>query len=128
MSPSLEHLYLGCCRPDGNQKEYDSQIRSSYMLNTALVEEYKSGYPRFASILSSYEPFFICRRFNRLRARLLLLKQDKLSILEQRLDQVDEQETSLLFLGKSRCDQNAERSSILLDIEASLADYGISRN
>ena len=82
------------------------------------------GYPRFTALLSAYEPFFLCRRFDRLRARLLLLKQDRLTVLEQRLDQIDEQETSLLFLGTSRRDANADRWSLLSEIESHLADYG----
>jgi hypothetical protein len=55
---------------------------------------------------------------------LLLLKQDRLSMLEQKLEQVDHEETSPLFLGKSRCDKNSERISLLSDIESCLADYG----
>jgi hypothetical protein len=66
----------------------------------------------------------MCRRFNKLRARLLLLKQDRLSQLEQRLEQVDQQEISLLFLGKSRCDINTDRISLLSKIDSCLADYG----
>ena len=46
-------------------------------------------------------------------------------MLEQRLEQIDQQETSLLFLGKSRCDKNTDRTSLLSDIESCLADYGI---
>jgi hypothetical protein len=49
-----------------------------------------------------------------------LLKQDKLSILEQ--------ETSLLFLGKCRSDKNPDRISLLAEIDTCLADYGIYQN
>ncbi|KAF4630754.1 hypothetical protein G7Y89_g7386 [Cudoniella acicularis] len=44
-------------------------------------------------------------------------------MLEQRLEQVDQQEKCLLFLGKSRCDKNADRASLLSELETSLADY-----
>lgn len=47
-------------------------------------------------------------------------------MLESRLDQVDREEPSPLFLGKSRCDRNEARISILSQIETSLAEYGIS--
>lgn len=87
------------------------------------IEDYKSGYPRFTALLSAYEPFVICRRFNKMRARLLLLKQDRLSALEQKLEQIDSEETSLLFLGKSRCDNNIERRTLLSEIDSCLADY-----
>ena len=64
------------------------------------------------------------RRFQALRARLLLMKQDKLSVLEQRLNQLDEEEECPLFLGKSRSDGNDERKAVLIAIESCLADYG----
>lgn len=88
------------------------------------VEDFRRGYPRFAALISAHPPFFICRSFNRIRARLLLLKQDKLSVLERQLDHLDDLESSALFLGKSRCDSNAERLSLLTDIESCLVDYG----
>ncbi|KAM3080652.1 hypothetical protein ACMFMG_005587 [Clarireedia jacksonii] len=87
------------------------------------IEEYKSGYPRFTALVSAHDSFFLCRRFDKLRARLLLLKQDRLSILEQKLDQIDQEETSLIFLGKSRWDKNSDRISTLSEIESCLADY-----
>lgn len=49
-------------------------------------------------------------------------------MLEHRLEEVDRQETALLFLGKSRCDRNAERLSLLSEIETCLADYGKHRD
>jgi hypothetical protein len=52
------------------------------------------------------------------------LKQDKLSLLEKRLEQTDNEERSQLFLGKSRSDRNADRISLLSEIEAGLVDYG----
>ncbi|KAK3338128.1 hypothetical protein B0H65DRAFT_560981 [Neurospora tetraspora] len=85
--------------------------------------DYRPGYPRFTALISAHGPYFLCRRFDKLRARILLLKQNKLSMLEERLEQVDSEEPSPLFLGKSRCDRNAERLSLLSQIEACLADY-----
>jgi hypothetical protein len=60
-----------------------------------------------------------------LRARLLLLKQDKLSRLEQQLEKIDTDERAPLFLGSSRDDTNEERSSTLSEIDRALADYGM---
>ncbi|CAI0654757.1 unnamed protein product, partial [Colletotrichum noveboracense] len=88
-----------------------------------LVEDYRAGYPRFAALIAANGPYFISRRFLRLRARILLLKQDHLSVLEERLDQLDENEESPLFLGKSRCDKNEARRSLLREMELCLADY-----
>jgi hypothetical protein len=45
-------------------------------------------------------------------------------MLEQKLERVDHEEISPLFLGKSRCDGNPERVSLLSEIETCLADYG----
>ncbi|KAF3034659.1 hypothetical protein E8E12_001493 [Didymella heteroderae] len=88
-----------------------------------IEDKYRDGYPRFAALVGAHSPFFFSRRFNRLRARLLLLKQDKLSQLEEKLDKIDQNETFPIFLGVSRLDANAERLSTLAAIEASLDDY-----
>ncbi|KAI1123527.1 hypothetical protein F5Y10DRAFT_51181 [Nemania abortiva] len=87
------------------------------------IDDFKAGYPRYTALLSTNEPYFLCRRFDRLRARLILLKQDKLTLLERRLDEIDEKETSVLFLGKSRCDRNPDRIAILSEIDSCLRDY-----
>lgn len=89
------------------------------------VEDFRSGYPRFTALISSHSPFFVFRRFARIRARLLLLKQDRLSVLEQKLDQIDQSETSPLFLGKSRVDGNGDRLAVLAEMESCLTDYGM---
>jgi hypothetical protein len=67
----------------------------------------------------------MCRRFLRLRARLLLLKQNNLVLLEQQLDQIDKNEDRPLFLGSQRRDTNTERASVLSEIDAQLAAYGM---
>lgn len=55
---------------------------------------------------------------------MLLLKQDRLSLLENKLESIDREEVSPLFLGKSRLDQNHERVALLSEIESCLVDYG----
>lgn len=87
------------------------------------IEEYRDGYPRFSALIAASGDFFIFRSFLRLRARLLLSKQDELSFLEQQLDQIDQNETSPIFLGKSRSDRNRNRSSTLHAIDTKLIDY-----
>lgn len=59
-----------------------------------------------------------------MRARLLLLKQDQLSLLEQQLDRIDYEEPRKLFLGNSRRDGNESRKHVLAGIDRSLRDYG----
>ncbi|KAI1214270.1 uncharacterized protein F4807DRAFT_119498 [Annulohypoxylon truncatum] len=92
-------------------------------VHTRVVEDYRAGYPRLCALMEAHNGFFICRRFIRLRARLLLLKQDRISCLEEQLDKADEDDTLPFFLGKSRGDPNAERLSILSQLDDSLADY-----
>ena len=59
-----------------------------------------------------------------LRARLLLQKQNKLSLLEDRLERIDQEETLPLFLGSNRLDENEERQQVISKIDTALADYG----
>jgi len=92
--------------------------------SSKVIEDFRPGYPRFSALLSAHSSFFVFRRFDRLRARVLLLKQDRLSLLEQQLDEIDENEKCALFLGKSRCDSNADRATVLAEVEESLTDYG----
>ncbi|UPK92984.1 hypothetical protein LCI18_003919 [Fusarium solani-melongenae] len=87
------------------------------------IEDYERGYPRLTALISSYDRFFICRRFDMLRSRLLLLKQDQISVLEEKLNKIDESEPCPLFLGKARIDNNDSRKSVLKDIDARLAEY-----
>jgi len=89
-----------------------------------LVEDFPAGYPRFSALIASHDSFHLCRRFSNLRARLLLLKQDRLSLLEKRLEKIDREEVELLLLGSSRDDTNIERISVLAEIDEALADYG----
>ncbi|KIW19097.1 hypothetical protein PV08_03389 [Exophiala spinifera] len=89
------------------------------------IESYRRGYPRFSAVIAADDSFCLCRRFSNLRSRLLLLKQDKLSVLEKKINEVDEWEPRALFLGKSRCDVNQERLSLLAEADERLADYDL---
>ena len=90
------------------------------------VEDFRPGYPQFSALIASHPSFHVCRRFLRIRARLLLLKQDELSLLESQLDNIDNEETRELFLGNRRRDANTERKDIVGKIEVALASYGVS--
>ncbi|KAI1151403.1 hypothetical protein F4825DRAFT_477091 [Nemania diffusa] len=87
------------------------------------IEDYRPGYPRLCALLGAHDSFMMCRCFRRLRARILLLKQDRITCLEEQLDKVDQDEPLPVFLGKSRGDTNSERLSILSQIESAIADY-----
>jgi hypothetical protein len=88
------------------------------------VEDYPAGLPRFASLIGSHPSFSVCRRFSNVRARLLLLKQDKVSLLEKNLMGIDTDEARPLFLGSSRRDANTARIAILAELDAALRDLG----
>ncbi|KAI0538636.1 hypothetical protein GGR58DRAFT_467466 [Xylaria digitata] len=103
----------------GNSPNSQGQNRRS----TKRIEDYRAGYPQFCALMEAHEGFMIFRRFHRLRARMLLLKQDRISCLEAQLDQIDQDEQLPLFLAKSRGDTNSERKSVLSQIETALADY-----
>ena len=45
-----------------------------------------------------------------------------------RLEKIDRDEVTALYLGSSRRDNNSERRSVLLEIEEALADYGTLKN
>lgn len=56
--------------------------------------------------------------------RLLLQKQDEVSRLEERLDNIDAQEDHEIFLGCIRRDVNPERLRLLQELKSVLAEYG----
>ncbi|KAI1438308.1 hypothetical protein GGR50DRAFT_705287 [Xylaria sp. CBS 124048] len=94
------------------------------------IEDYPSGYPQFSALIASHDAFHVFRRFSNLRVRLLLLKQDKISMLEEQLEHIDRESLKeaggLLFLGNSRRDGNEERKAVLQKIDEALADYDTS--
>ncbi|PMD64853.1 uncharacterized protein K444DRAFT_640603 [Hyaloscypha bicolor E] len=90
---------------------------------TKTIEDYRADYPRFCAYVAANPDFLVCRRFLRLRSWLLCLKQDKLSQLEEQLDNLDQNEASPLFLGMSRCDRNTARTSLLSQASVLLDDY-----
>ncbi|KAF2232013.1 hypothetical protein EV356DRAFT_569100 [Viridothelium virens] len=87
------------------------------------IEDYRRGYPQYTRLLSLHPAFQNFRRFTRTRMRLLLLKQDEISSLEERLDLIDAGEVHDLFLGCSRLDSNAERQQTLDKLRVALAEY-----
>lgn len=56
--------------------------------------------------------------------RLLLLKQDEVTLLEEALDKIDANEDHEFFLGCSRMDRNAARQDVLRNLKTALQEYG----
>jgi hypothetical protein len=96
--------------------------------NKIVVDDFPDGYPRFAALISTHASFHVCRRFLRLRGRLMLHKQDHLVTLEEELDRIDREETRVLFLGNLRRDKNQERKTIMSQIDKELESYGTQQH
>ena len=76
--------------------------------------------------MGAHPAFSVSRRFSVVRARLLLLKQQRVTVLEKQLEELDLQESRPLYLGSYQADANASRLQVLKDLDAALADYGKS--
>lgn len=87
-------------------------------------EDQPAGYPRLSAHIAADDTHQIYRRFSTLRTRILLSKQDSLSVLENKLDKIDRAEKCKVFLENRRRDRNQERQNVLLQIEGELAGYG----
>ncbi|EHK15286.1 uncharacterized protein TRIVIDRAFT_228323 [Trichoderma virens Gv29-8] len=89
------------------------------------IEDFPPGYPRFSALLASDKVFQVWRRFSILRTRLLLLKQDELSQLEEQLENIDAQDEdeNPLYLASRRSDLNEKRKTVLNKIDDALKDY-----
>jgi len=75
-------------------------------------------------LIATHGAFHIFRRFSDVRARLLLLAQDKIVHLEEQLMRIDQAEKSPFFLASSREDKNAERQLVLSQLDTCLEAYG----
>lgn len=85
------------------------------------------GYRRYAEFLASDKSALIFRRFGTLNARVLLLLQDQIVQLEERLSQLDTQHSRQsaqdIHNGSFRHDEVIERTEILLEIHVKLKEY-----
>ncbi|ODM21461.1 hypothetical protein SI65_02305 [Aspergillus cristatus] len=103
--------------------DIEKQMIQSVPVPQPPTSDHPAGYPRFSAHIAADESSQIYRRFSTLRTRLLLSKQDSLSVLENKLDKIDRGEKCKVFLGSRRRDRNQERHNVLLQIEAELAGY-----
>ena len=94
------------------------------VLTFFLAELWKNGYPLYSLFLSSQTGLQNFRRFRTLRMRMLLLKQDRISRLEEQLNEIDRSEPAVLFLGNCRRDKNEHRESVLKKLDDAFSDYG----
>ena len=74
--------------------------------------------------MNSDKNFVLLRRFGGLHARVLLHKQDELIEMENKLNELDNEEKTFYYLSSRRDDLNFARKNLLTEIERKMADYG----
>lgn len=88
------------------------------------VDSRRLGYPKVAAFVDSDRDFAIFRSFGELYTRLLLHKQDELSVLQKELETLDSNEASAFFLCSRQADRNQDRILLFCRIETKLNEYG----
>ena len=86
-----------------------------------------TGYKKYAWFVGSDENFLIFRRFGTLNARIILALQDDLSVLEERLKELDDKyslkSAPRIHNGSFRYDQQADRIVLIQEIKEKLKEY-----
>lgn len=94
--------------------------------NPAKIDDSPRGYPSLAAFMSADKDFTMFRSFSRLHTRLLLHKQDELTELEQRLDELDQADSKVapyLLITNRDVSGDTERRALLSEIEIKLNEY-----
>jgi hypothetical protein len=85
------------------------------------------GWPEFARFAAADDDFFVLRRFDVASARVLLAMQDRVTVLEERLDALDRKYSSVssdhLNNGSFREEHSAERKDVLRELQSELLEY-----
>ncbi|KAI1386849.1 uncharacterized protein F4822DRAFT_431717 [Hypoxylon trugodes] len=104
-------------------KRWLHNTRSFVTLQPLNLHRLAPGYPQFSALIGAHPAFSIARQFCTVRARLLLMKQNRVSDLESKLERIDTQEQRPLFLGTFQADGNTERRQTLEALDRALAEY-----
>ena len=100
-------------------------------MDSCLVEQCAEGYPRLAAFLDSDDNFMIYRRFGFLSSRLLLDQQDKLRLLEEELNAIDQNDAETNPNRNLTRDlpeeESRERQGLLTMIRREYCEYGTLR-
>ena len=97
-----------------------------------LVDDHPQGYPQLAAFLNSDENFLIARKYGYLRSRVLLYRQDELSVLEKDLVALDDddKEKRAIALQSRKYDEQTDkdptysRKVLIQKIDDKLKEYG----
>ena len=124
-------------RPKLVQRSITTKKAVAHSLNIYkfIVEDHPQGYPRLASFINSDDNFLIARKYGFLRARVLLYRQDELSVLEKELLALDadDAEHRTIALHSRRFDEETvsdsvySRKALIGKIEGKLKEYGKER-
>lgn len=100
-----------------------------------IVDDHPKGYPQLAAFVNSDENFLIARKYGFLRSRVLLYRQDELSVLEKDLIALDDDdnENRALALRSRKYDEETDKDPIysrkvlMKKIDDKLKEYGKHR-
>ena len=99
------------------------------------VDDHPEGYPQLAAFINSDENFTIARKYGYLRTRVLLYRQDELSVLEKKLialDDDDKENGRQLALRSRKNDEETDkdpvysRKALMQRIDDKLKEYGMN--
>lgn len=96
------------------------------------VDDHPCGYPQLAAFVNSDENFLIARKYGFLRSRVLLYRQDELSVLERdliKLDAYDKKEREFALMSRKRDEETDKhpvysRKVLIQKIDDKLKEYG----
>lgn len=95
------------------------------------IDDHPQGYPQLAAFVNSDENFLIARKYGFLRSRVLLYRQDELSVLERdliRLDADDEENRKFALRSRKRDEETDtdpvySRKVLMQKIDDKLKEY-----
>lgn len=104
----------------------------SLKANNHAVDDHPRGYPQLAAFVNSDDNFLIARKYGFLRSRVLLYRQDELSVLEKDLIALDDddKEKRELALKSRKFDEQTDkdpvysRKVLIQKIDDKLKEYG----
>ncbi|KAJ4413016.1 hypothetical protein N0V82_008604 [Gnomoniopsis sp. IMI 355080] len=99
------------------------QIEGDEKVEMVQIEDFPLGYPRFSAFIAALDNFQVFRRFSHVRTRLLLLKQDRIVELEERLNDIDRDETKEVFHATRRGDRNEDRKAVVEELDKQLESF-----